>query len=119
MMAQENSFRKLLIQADPARYYPPERLARLEARILDRAAVTPRLTGTPEGAPLAAVMGASSLSFWRSTVVACMLLMMGVFTGQNLNATVTPSVSSQPSYTVLAFTTPWHSWIVDKEAELK
>lgn len=92
-----------LRQNDPAGEISPARLANLSERILQKTAITPQSEATPRVSAAAALSRAQNASLMMGGLI---MLVLGLFVGQNLPTELSPFVApSEQSAALLA--SPW------------
>jgi hypothetical protein len=104
----DEQLKKTFRKNDPADSLSHERVARLEACILERALNTPQMSGVAGGHT---GLRASLLVFPLSSGVlaACALIMLGIVTGQNLSPV--SSVQTVANFSVGVMAGPWQNWM--------
>ena len=114
-MTNDDTIKRLLTENDPARCLRLDKLFQLEKRIVEQSGLMPQQVFLPAWVPSASSLGLTFFSPWRNALIACLLLILGVFVGQDIRATPYQRAVITSSHPVLAMATPWQSWIVQQE----
>jgi hypothetical protein len=106
MTGTDELLKKTFRECDSANSLSRQRMARLEASILERALATPQLAGAAD-AHAAPYAWLSPLPLGPGILAACTLILLGIITGQS----ILPVYSTSPyaGFSVVAVTSPWQN----------